>query len=170
LSIEKSIEKTENNFVNGMSTITIGQFPGDWELITVTETDRTYGYGYAFAAAQVAATSVTALATLGAGCAAAQGSRIAGAVVQTVHVLEGANAVNNVITGVNNIAQNGLTLANAVQVGTGIITMTGLKATVCFTAETQVVTDKETREKPISPKPPQPKSSTKQISYSHLQE
>jgi hypothetical protein len=130
-----------------VSTVTIGQI-NNVELITVTETDRAYGYDYSFAAAQVATTSVVALATMGTGCAAAQGSRIAGVAVSSIQTLEAANAVNSIVTGTGNmIANGGVDLGNAVQVGTGLLGMGALKATACFTAGTQVVLDDETRDK-----------------------
>jgi hypothetical protein len=130
-----------------VSMVTIGQV-NNVELIAVTDTDRAYGHDYSFAAAQVATTSVMALATMGAGCAAAQGSRIAGAAVSSIQTLEAANAVNNVVTGTGNmIANGGVDVGNAVQVGTGLLGMGALKATACFTAGTQVVIDDETRDK-----------------------
>jgi hypothetical protein len=129
-----------------VSTVTIGQI-NNVELITVTDTDRAYGYDYSFAAAQVATTSVVALATMGAGCAAAQGSRIAGVAVSSIRTVEAANAVNNVVTGTGNMIANGsVDVGNAVQVGTGLLGMGALKASTCFTAGTQVVIDDKTRD------------------------
>jgi hypothetical protein len=129
-----------------VSMVTIGQV-NNVELITVTDTDRAYGYDYSFAAAQVATTSVMALATMGAGCAAAQGSRIAGVAVSSIRTVEVANAVNSVVTGTGNmIANGGVDVGNAVQVGTGLLGLGALKATACFTAGTQVVIDDKIRD------------------------
>jgi hypothetical protein len=130
-----------------MSTLTSGQIEGSWDLITVTDTDRLYGYDTSYAFAQVSATSTMALFTMGMGCAAAQGSRIAGVAVSTFHTLEAVNAVTNIGNGIDNAIDNGLNLTNGAQIGMGLLTMTGLKATKCFTAETQVVIDNKLKDK-----------------------
>jgi hypothetical protein len=88
---------------------------------------------------------VITLGTLGAGCVAAQGSRVAGAVVSSVQALEAASAVNSISSGVSDMATNGVTLGNAVETGMGVLTIVGLKATTCFTAGTQVVVDDKIR-------------------------
>jgi hypothetical protein len=124
--------------------ITIGQIEAP--QLPVTDLDREYGYDLAKGSAQLAANMFIGAATMGAGCAAAQTTRVAGVAVRAVHGIEALNAGRDLGLGVADMAQNGVTISNVLQVTMATTTFVSLVNTACFTAATQVIVDEELRD------------------------
>jgi hypothetical protein len=84
-------------------------------------------------------TTASPLCTIGVGCAAVQGSRLAGGAVAAVDTLDGLGAGRDLIEGGTDMVNNGINFGNSVNVASGLLLGTGLANKSCFTEGTQIV-------------------------------
>ena len=123
------------------STLTVGQF--DYQVFEVTDKDELYGYRPAEFIGKIGVGAGFMAGSMGLGCAAAQGSRLAAGAVGTLDGLAAVSAVDGVVSGFTDMYENGVTVGNATQVGLSIATLGLLGSKACFTEGTQVVVGAE---------------------------